>query len=56
MDRMEKNVDKHLGEKDRKRDSDDETEQEMRTILEGYDLGAEEREGSISPPRLELIS
>jgi len=48
MDRIEKNVGlhKHLGEKDRKRDSDDETDREVRIMLEGYDLGAEEREGS----------
>jgi len=53
---MVKNVDKHLGEKDRKKDSDDDTERGVRTMLKEYDLGAEEREGSISPPELELIS
>jgi len=55
MDRMEKNVNKHLGEKDREKDSDYETEQEVRIMLDEYDLRADEKEDSISPPKLEEV-
>jgi len=56
MDDLRMNVDERLNEKDRGKNSDDETEREMRTMLEGYDVGLDDREGSISPPKLELAS
>jgi len=43
-------------EKEKGRDSDDETERGVSEMLKAYDLGTTEREDSISPPKLELIS
>jgi len=56
MDRMGINVDERLGEKDGRVNSDDEIEREVRTLVEGYDVGLDNREGSISPPKLKLAS
>jgi len=55
MDEIEMNVGKQLTEREKERNSDDETEREVREMLKGYDLGTADREGSLSPPKLELI-
>jgi len=39
-------------EKEKGRDSDDETERGVSEMLKAYDLGTTEREDSISPPKL----
>jgi len=49
MDKMESNVNERLGEKDMRVNSDDEIEREVRTIMKGYDVGLDDKEGSISP-------
>jgi len=54
MDELAMNVDERLGKKDGRKNSDDETEREARTMMEGYDIWLDDREGSISPPILEL--
>jgi len=50
------NLGERLGDKDRRKNSDDETKIEARTMMEGYDMGLDEREDNISPPKLELAS
>jgi len=56
MDRMGTNVDERFGEKDGRVNFDDEIEREVRTMMEGYDVGLDNRNDSISPPKLELAS
>jgi len=56
MDGIEMNVDKQLMEREKERDSEDETEQEVCEMLEEYNLGTTDREGSLSHPKLELIT
>jgi len=56
MDESEMNLEERLGDKDRRKNSDDETEREVRTMLEGYDMDLDDREDDISPPKLELAS
>jgi len=56
MDRMESNVDELLCEKDGKVNSDEEIERDVRTTVKGYDVGLDDRKGSISPPKLKLAS
>jgi len=56
MDRMGTNVYERSGEKDGRLNSDDKVERKVRTMMEGYDVGMDNREGSISPPKLELAS
>jgi len=55
MDELEMNVDERLGEEAGRKNSDDETEREARTMMEGYDIGLDDREDSISPPTLEIV-
>jgi len=55
MDELGIKVDERLGEKDVRKNSDDETEREARTMMEGYDIGLNDREDSISPPTLEIV-
>jgi len=56
MDGIEMDVGKQLTEREKDRNSDDETEIEVQEILEGYNLGATDREVSLSPSKLELIT
>jgi len=50
MDRIETNVDKPWTEREKEGNSDDETEREAREMLEGYNLGMADREGSYHLP------
>jgi len=53
MDGVEIKVGKKITEREMERDSDNETKLEVSEMLKGYDLGVAEREGSLSPPKLE---
>jgi len=55
MDELGMNMAERLGEKDERKNFDDETEREVRTMLEGFDIGLDNREDSISPPTLEIV-
>jgi len=56
MDESEMNLEERFGDKDGRNNSDDETEREVRTMSEGYDMGLNERDDDISPPKLEFAS
>jgi len=56
MDGIEINACNQLTEREKERNSDDKTEREVREMLKGNDLGMADREGSLSPPKLELIT
>jgi len=56
MDGVEIKAGKKITEKINEGNSNDETEREVCEMLKGYDLGVAERENSLSPPRLELIT
>jgi len=47
MDELGINVDEQLGVKDRRKNCDDETDREVRTMLEGYDIWLDDREDSL---------
>jgi len=56
MDQSEENLEDRLGDRDKKKDSDSETEKKVSAMFEGYNMGLTDREYDISPPKLELFS
>jgi len=56
MYESEMNLEERLGDKKGRKNSDDETEREVRTMFEGYNMGLNDREDDISPPKLKLAS
>jgi len=56
MDGLEMNLEERLGDKDGRKNSDDETEREVRTMFECYDMRLDDKKEYISPPKLELTS